>query len=43
MFATVQAAIAGMVQMNQFKTHMRPNFDHGIHFLPFANKGHEWS
>ena len=43
MFATLQTAVSVMVQMNQFMNHLRPNFDHGIHFLPFANNGHEWS
>jgi hypothetical protein len=43
MFATQQVGISVMVQMNQFMTHLKPNFDHGIHFLPFANNGHEWS
>jgi hypothetical protein len=43
MFATLQAAISVTVQINQFMTHSRPNFDHGIHFLLFANNGNEWS
>jgi len=30
MFATLQAAISGMVQINHFTTHLRPNFDHDI-------------
>jgi len=43
MFATLQAAILVIVQINQFTAHLRPNFNHGIHFLPFANNGYEWS
>ena len=43
MSATLQVAISVMVQINQFMTHTRPNFDHGIHFSPFVNNGHEWS
>jgi hypothetical protein len=43
MFATLQAAISVMVQINQFLTYMRPNFNHEIHFLPLGNNGHEWS
>ena len=38
MFDTLQAIISVMVQMNKLRT----NFDHGRHFLPFANNGHEW-
>jgi hypothetical protein len=43
MFATLQAAISVMVQINQFRTHLRSNFDHEIHFLSFAKNEHEWS
>jgi hypothetical protein len=43
MFATLQAAISVMVQINQFRTQLRPNFDHGIHFLSFAKNEHKWS
>ena len=33
MLATLQAAILVMVQINQFLTHMRQNFNHGIYFF----------
>jgi hypothetical protein len=43
MFATLQIAVSVMFQMNQFMTHMPPNFDHREHSLPFATNGSEWS
>jgi len=33
MCPTLQAAISVMVQMKQFMTYMRPDFEHGIHFF----------
>jgi len=41
-FATLHAAISVVVQMNQFITYMRPNFEHGIPFLLFVKNGHVW-
>jgi len=42
MFATLQATISVMVQINLIMTCLGPNFDHRIYILPFVNNGHEW-